>query len=205
MNDIVLRKDNLPDTIEELQRFVLVGHERLKAYRAALSAINKLELAEEVRDQTRQDAQMVGEAVLWAESKLGQLLKEITKGKPKYDSHNGLTVSGHGSKKSLPEGITKYQSHEAQQLARNPELIEEVIDEAIEKKEIPTKRQVLEKIPKKKRKKRIDNYDIVSEDFIKAYDELSRQIEIAISNKFKQTSKTAITMRLETLLKITKG
>ncbi|MBE0427891.1 MAG: hypothetical protein IBX72_14755 [Nitrospirae bacterium] len=57
----------------------------------------------------------MGEAILWAETKFGELLKKI------LDFHS----SGRGTmkRKDLPEGITKKQSHEAQQLAKNPEIL----------------------------------------------------------------------------------
>ncbi|MBE0425594.1 MAG: hypothetical protein IBX72_02985 [Nitrospirae bacterium] len=61
---------------------------------------------------------IIGEAILWAEAKLGELLPRITQN---YQS------SGKGTLKQplLPEGITKKQSHYAQILAENPEVIQE--------------------------------------------------------------------------------
>ena len=47
------------------------------------------------------------EAVLWAEAKLGELLKPLTE---HHEARSG------GGTSSLPDGITKKQSHEAQQL-----------------------------------------------------------------------------------------
>jgi hypothetical protein len=77
--------------------------------------------AHEVRDQTVEDGQRVAEAVLWAEAKLGELLKAIEPKRDKQSSTQRTSLS------SLPEGITKKQSHEAQQLANNPEEIREAI------------------------------------------------------------------------------
>ena len=100
----------------------------MKAYQLKVKAIDKLKVAQAVRDQAVEDGQRVAEAVLWAEAKLGQLLKGIDKkGKTKEYGSLGGTIP------TLPEGITKKQSHEAQQLADNPEIIQEVIEEAKEK------------------------------------------------------------------------
>jgi len=57
-----------------------------------------------VREQAVEDGQRMGEALLWAEAKLGELLKEITKGQPEH--HPSIK----GSVKTLPNGITHKQS-----------------------------------------------------------------------------------------------
>lgn len=51
MNNLTKVKQNLPNIIEDLAKFVLVGREKLTAVRANIRAINKLQLAEEVREQ----------------------------------------------------------------------------------------------------------------------------------------------------------
>ena len=45
--DIITQKQMLPDTLPDLAKFVLVGHEKL----AAVRAIDKVKVAEEVRKQ----------------------------------------------------------------------------------------------------------------------------------------------------------
>ncbi|MBE0426374.1 MAG: hypothetical protein IBX72_06980 [Nitrospirae bacterium] len=70
----------------------------------------------------------MGDALLYAEAKLGELLKKI----PDFHSSGRGTMK----RKDLPEGITKKQSHEAQTLVDHPEKIKETIQEA-KNKEIP--------------------------------------------------------------------
>ena len=81
-----------------------------------------------------------------AEAKLGKMLAEISK----EESYKWLPYSG-GRKPVLPEGISHKQSHVSQELNRNPEIIEEVIAEAIENEDMPTKAQVLKRgsLPKR--------------------------------------------------------
>lgn len=55
MNNLTKVKQNLPNIIEDLAKFVLVGREKLTAVRANIRAINKLQLAEEVREQKREE------------------------------------------------------------------------------------------------------------------------------------------------------
>lgn len=96
-----------------------------------VEAIDRLQLAQDIREKAVEDGQRMGEALLYAEAKLGQLLKEMTEGKPKH--HPSVS----GSVVSLPEGITHKQSHFAQTLASHPEEIEEAIREARENEDIP--------------------------------------------------------------------
>ena len=63
---------------------------------------------------------MLAGALLDAEAKMGELLKEI---KPNIESSGRGTIV---KKKSLPEGISKKQSHFFQTLADNKEIIEQV-------------------------------------------------------------------------------
>lgn len=76
---IVLQSENLPNTIEDLAKFVLIGREKLTAVRAEIRAIDKVQLAQEVREQKKEEAQMLAEALLDAEVKIGDLLKQIPK------------------------------------------------------------------------------------------------------------------------------
>jgi hypothetical protein len=74
-----------------------------------------------MRDRNKgqeEDGQDIGEAILWAEAKLGELLKRTVKPR-------GEKLKGSSTKRttlpSLPPGITKKESHEAQTLAKHPE------------------------------------------------------------------------------------
>lgn len=72
-------KYELPATVEDLSKFVLIGREELVAVRAEIRAIEKVGLAKSVREQKLQEAQLISEAVLDAEVRIGQLMKEIPK------------------------------------------------------------------------------------------------------------------------------
>ena len=77
MNELIVQEKLLPDNLPELAAFVLVGREKLTAVRAEIRAINKLKLAEEVRQQKRDEAFMLSEALLDAEKRIGELTKKI--------------------------------------------------------------------------------------------------------------------------------
>ena len=80
MADLVTRPEyELPANMEDLSRFVLVGREKLAAVKAEIRAIEKVGLAKAVREQKLQAGQALSEALLDAEVRIGQLMREISK------------------------------------------------------------------------------------------------------------------------------
>lgn len=78
MNELATyEQSGLPGTIEDLSRFVLVGREKLTAVRAAIRAIDRVQLAQEVRNQKMDEARMLSEALLDAEVRLGEMTKQM--------------------------------------------------------------------------------------------------------------------------------
>jgi len=78
----------------------------------------------------------MADVLLEAESVLGKMLKSIPDKK----------ASSGGGTCSLPNGITKKQSHEAQTIANNPEIVQKVKEEAKERGFIATPQSVYKEI-----------------------------------------------------------
>lgn len=160
MNDIVVSPEyELPATMADLSRFVLVGREKLVAVRAEIRAIEKVGLAKEVREQKLQEAQAISEAVLDAEVRIGELMKSLTKAKGGQPYHkNSTTDSGVASTKAetvREAGFTPKQAERFQQLALHPELVEQAKAEARENDDIVSRSAVLNKIKQAKREAEI--------------------------------------------------
>lgn len=134
MDEIIAVNGNLPVTIEELNDFILIGKERLKAHQAKIRAIEKVGMAEAARKAALQDGQDAGQAVIYAEARLGELLKGIPK--PKFDAV--INGSLRGTTETLPVGINKKMSHQAQTIASNPDKVQAAIEKAIQEEKIPT-------------------------------------------------------------------
>lgn len=92
-DQLVTAQPQLPATVEELSKFVLIGREKLTAVRAQIRAIDKIGLAKDVREQKQSEAQDLAEAVLDAEMKLGELTAAIPK-KNREKNRSGPTTSG---------------------------------------------------------------------------------------------------------------
>lgn len=79
MDSLMVMERQLPDALDELSRFALVGREKLKSVRAEISAIQKVGLAKEVLEQKKKEAQEIAELVTLSEMRIGVMLLEIPK------------------------------------------------------------------------------------------------------------------------------
>lgn len=197
MNNIATYIENLPDNLKDLSSFILVGREKLTAVRAEIRAIEKLELAEEVRKQKRDEARMLSEALLDAEVRVGELTKRIPK-TPRIE--NIRSNSGVTSEKPLNSSVTdfdnnteilppqtkeeiladmgfgKMQVSRYETLADNKDLVEQVKAEAREKDEIPTRSKVLELAKAREQKKKQEQPQKITE---YSYADIDRRANIA--------------------------
>ena len=148
MDKIVKRPENLPDTIDKLNLFIQVGKEKLKAYEAKLRAMGKvgMEQSKEARKEALQDTQEFAVALLYAEVKMGKLIDKIDK----KESYKGLTSKG-GRKPILPKDITHKQSYYAQQLFKHLKIIEDIINKALKREDLPRRASVIKEIERRKR------------------------------------------------------
>lgn len=149
MNELTVANNNLPSNIEDLSKFVLVGREQLVAVRAAIRAIDKVGVAQEVRKQKLKEGQEIGEAVLDAEVRIGELMREVPKAKNQYES--ALPTAGQSKTKTeviSDMGFTHSQVQRFETLAAHPEIVAQAKAEARENDTIVTRADVLEMVRK---------------------------------------------------------
>ena len=152
MNEVVsYQPTQLPDTLEDLTQFVLVGKAKLDAYILKLRAINKLSVAQGIRDQTLKEAQEVSTALIAAEQRIGELLLAI----PKQSGANNFSRDKEKLKtkgETIKEmGYGKNEASDYQRMAKNPEIVQKVVDEVIANGDLVTKSQVMKEIAEAKR------------------------------------------------------
>lgn len=156
MNDIVKQNVNLPDTIEDLTQFVLVGKAKLNAYMVKLQAVNRLSVAQEIRDQTLKETQEISTALIAAEQRIGELLLAIPKASgARTDLQTSSPYREEVKTKSetIKEmGYGKNEAADYQQMAKNPEVVQQVIDQAIANGKVMTKAMVMKEIKHYKNK-----------------------------------------------------
>jgi len=146
MNNLIKQEKYLPVKLSDLVKFILVGREKLVSVRAQMRAIDKLDLAAGVREQKKEEATILAGALLDAEARIGELIKNIP---------NKKATAGEG-RCSLPKGITHKQSSQFQTMSDHPEVIEQVKAEAVENDDLPTRTEVLRKIKENEKIKRIN-------------------------------------------------
>ena len=159
MADLAVIENTLPESIEDLSKFVLIGRDKLQAVRAEISAIQKLGLAKEVYEQKKAEAQEIAETVTLAEMRTGELLRAIptasgarTDIQPSPTSEPRLKPKAEVIKEL---GFERHQAQRMEQLAENPEIVKEAIQEARDNDDIVSRAFVLGKIKQAKREEHI--------------------------------------------------
>ena len=143
MSEIINVNHALPTTIDDLSRFVLIGREKLVAVRAEIRAIDKVGVAQGVRAQKLKEAQEISEAVLDAEVKIGELMRDVPKTQGKRTDIQP-TDSVVGKYDVIREaGFTPKQVERFETLAAHPEIVEQAKAEARENDDIVSRSLVL--------------------------------------------------------------
>lgn len=162
MNDITITSSNLPANIDDLAKFALVGREKLVAVRAEIRAIEKVGLAQEVREQKLREAQDISEAVLDAEVRIGELMAKV----PKATTVSGNQYTGKWKSDTVVDnpkskadvirdaGFTQKQVQRFQTLAAHPEIVAQAKAEARENDDIVSRSLVLNMVKDKNRAER---------------------------------------------------
>ena len=150
MDELTIQNKQLPDNIEDLTQFVLVSKAKLQAYMLKLQTVNKLSVAQEIRDQTLQEAQEVSTALIAAEQRIGELLLSIPKasgGVNQYNKEEKVERSTKSKSEVIKEmGYGSTEAKDYQQMAKHPEVVKLVLENAEASGEIPTKASVMREI-----------------------------------------------------------
>lgn len=140
-NEIQKRLSNLPTKPEDLQKWMIVEAAKLAAKMKALSKVSEAIIGAAAYRGALKSTQDTAEYLLYAEARFGATLEAIPEKK----------ASSGGGTCSLPAGITKRQSHYAQELSRHEDAIAETVATAREKGEVPVRNQVMKTIQTNKR------------------------------------------------------
>lgn len=159
MNELIVAQNNLPTTIEDLSAFVLFNDEKVKAVRAALSAMHKFKAPREVLDLKLREAQELSEQVTLAKMELGKRISEIPKAHDGgWSKRNNLeidtTVESEIVKpksETIAElGLTQKQAERFQQMAQNPDAVQAAMTKAREAGDVVSQAQILSEIQQRK-------------------------------------------------------
>lgn len=190
MNEVVIRQENIPSRMEDLSRFVLVGREKLVAVRAEIRAIDKVGLAQEVREQKLREAQDISEAVLDAEVRIGELMAKVPKasggdhGNQYTGGKNDTAVDFAKPKADIirDAGFTQKQVERFQTLAAHPEIVAQAKAEARENDDIISRSAVLNKIREGMKQPVVTEQDETAKEPLEIHTETTPEHKPHVSN-----------------------
>lgn len=152
MNEIVTANHaQLPETIPDLAKFVLIGRDKLKAVRAEIHAIDKVGMAKEVYQQKLEEAQAIAEVVTDAECRMGELIKAIpkaTKDNARKQIEPHVDLIRPKSEVIKESGITQRQAEQFQMMASHPDSVAEAKAIAREQGTVLSRNAVIQQIKK---------------------------------------------------------
>ena len=174
----------LPSKLEDLAQFVLIGRDKLAMVRAGIKALDKLDMAQEVREQKKLEAQMLAEALMDAEVRIGEILLAMPKasgGNHGNQYTSGKIPTSEEIAKPKPEpkpietkqeaaqklGFNKQQVERFQTLAKNKDIVEQVKQEARANDDLATRTAVLQAVRAKQVEEKKENYETKKKEFEK--------------------------------------
>ena len=156
MNELIVAQNNLPTTVEDLSAFVLFNDEKVKAVRAALSAMHKFKAPREVYELKLREAQELSEQVALAKMELGKRISEIPKATTNHKNQD-LEIDSHvdflkPKSETIAElGLTQKQAEHFQQMAKNPDAVQAAMTKAREAGDVVSQAQILNEIQQAKK------------------------------------------------------
>jgi len=131
MNKLPSRKvKHLPANIDETHKFILVAREALNAYKAKIKAAEAVPESFANKEALIKETQAFAKELIDAWGNLGGMLEETVK------ERGNTSLGFQGRTKTLPSGIHKKESHLAQTIFNNPELVDKIEDKIILSKRI---------------------------------------------------------------------
>jgi len=148
--ELIKREPNfLNRPLEELLPMRFIGEIAVNAYQGLIKRLDNLPLAQEEKEAKLKDGQDAGKALLMIEAKIGILLDSPDYLMPAHGDHTSLKAKKQ-AKRLKDTGLSRKQRERARAIARHPKEVDEVIIEAKENEDIPTKTAVLNKIAYKR-------------------------------------------------------
>jgi site-specific DNA-methyltransferase (adenine-specific) len=203
MSELMNIGNTLPSKIEDLAKFVLIGRDQLNMVRAGIKALDKLDMAKDVREQKKQEAQMLAEALMDAEVRIGEILLAMPKASGKNNQYiqekvKLLTAEDFHSepkeeskpietKKEAAQklGFNKQQVERFQTLAQNKDVVEQVKQEARANDDLATRTAVLQAVRFKQVEEKKNNFEFKKNEFEKPIEIINTKQIIILGDSVK--------------------
>lgn len=168
MNELAAyQQGGLPVLPGDLAKFIVVAQEKIKAVKAEIRAIKRLDMAKEVYDQKIEEQARLQELTLLAYQRMGEITRVLPKASAGRPSKEIGSTSGTNFEKPKTQairelGFSKPQVSRMERMATHPDVVEEVIAESQAGQTEATQTEVLRRI--KERESNIIDLSKVKED-----------------------------------------
>ena len=152
MNDLAIyQHSDLPAKATDLAKFMIVAQEKVKAVKAEIRAIQKLNLAKEVYAQKMEEQRRLQEVILLAYQRMGEITQEMPTAPGQRTDREPLPTSGMRLEKTKSQaiqdlGFSTSQVSRMEQMASHPDIVAEVIAESQAGETEATQTEVLRRI-----------------------------------------------------------
>ena len=158
----------LPAQPSDLAKFMIVAQEKVKAVKAEIRAIQKLNMAKEVYAQKMEEQRRLQEVILLAYQRMGEITREMPKATAGRPGKEILPTNGKDFEKTKSQaiqdlGLSTSQVGRMEQMAAHPDIVEQVIAESQAGQTEATQGEVLRRI--KERENVIDLSNVRQEKF----------------------------------------
>lgn len=150
MLDLIIssKGQNLPAVLDDVIKTFEFTDLKARAWRLVADKADRLEDINKIHASALSSGQQWGIASLYAKARIGAITSKIEKGKrgPKTDSEFSGGRPENKTQTLESAGISPRYVSDAEKIASNPEVVEEVIQKAKDIGEIPTQSRVLNEI-----------------------------------------------------------
>lgn len=144
VNDDVLGGDN----IAQIRSYAAYARAQAQAIHKTIAATSGIDDVAAIKAEATETAQTFAKVGIYADQRIGEILRELPKGKAGRKPNDSTAVEELPTKaQALKEsGISTPTAYQLEQLAANPEVVQAVLDRAEAEGRIPSRKQVLDAI-----------------------------------------------------------
>lgn len=157
MNELAAyQRSDLPAKPADLAKFMIVAQEKVKAVKAEIRAIKKLNLAKEVYAQKMEEQRRLQEVILLSYQRMGEITREMPKASGGDRRSENFKIPAKGnferpkSQAVQDLGFSTSQVGRMEQMAAHPDIVDEVISESQAGQIEATQGEVLRRIKERK-------------------------------------------------------
>ena len=167
--EIALANDDVlaGNDIAQIRSYAAYARAQAQAIHKTIAATKGIDDVAAIKQEALETEQTFARVGLYADTRIGELLRELPKAKAGRKANLSVTHDELTKDKAIQDtGIERSQAYDLQKMAANPDVVQAVLDKAEAEGRIPSRKQVLDAINKRKQSER--ELDLTKEDLAEA-------------------------------------